>query len=175
VFDCSLPLAAMFAGLPPSSSDLAERKSVVPPSPPADRRREHRGSAAVVVARTGSRAAVLRRSEPTRFSSASDDKVGGYPARSAASGSEQSKQRKLRLRSLRRHCSLRSLGLALVSRCLPRSLADEERVCSLARPGQRRASLAPCGGARFPTLAAGMRAASVKSALDWSGATPVQA
>jgi hypothetical protein len=33
----------------------------------------------VVVARTGSRAAVLRRSEPTRFSSASDDKVGGYP------------------------------------------------------------------------------------------------
>src|SRR5215218_9011931 len=30
--------------LPPSSSDLAERKSVVPPSPPADRRREHRGS-----------------------------------------------------------------------------------------------------------------------------------
>jgi hypothetical protein len=28
----------MFAGLPPSSSDLAERKSVVPPSPPAGRR-----------------------------------------------------------------------------------------------------------------------------------------
>jgi hypothetical protein len=47
-------------------------------------------SAAVVVARTGSRAAVLRRSELTRFSSASDDKVGGFPARSAASGSEQS-------------------------------------------------------------------------------------
>jgi kynurenine formamidase len=41
-----------------------------------------------------------------------------------------------------------------VSRCLPHSLADEERVCSFARPGQRRASLAPCGGARFPTLAA---------------------
>jgi hypothetical protein len=35
-------------------------------------------SAAVVVARAGSRAAVLRRSEPTRFSSASDDKVGGF-------------------------------------------------------------------------------------------------
>jgi hypothetical protein len=35
VFDCSLPLAAIFAGLPPSSSDLAERKNVVPPSPPA--------------------------------------------------------------------------------------------------------------------------------------------
>src|SRR5688572_13270340 len=30
--------------LPPSSSDLVERKSVVPPAPPADRRREHRGS-----------------------------------------------------------------------------------------------------------------------------------
>src|SRR5215203_3393588 len=43
----------MFAGLPPSSSDLTERKSVVPPSPPADRRREHRESAAVVVVRRG--------------------------------------------------------------------------------------------------------------------------
>ena len=31
-----------------------------------------------------------------------------------------------------------------MSRCLPHSLADERRVCSLARPGQRRASLAPC-------------------------------
>src|SRR5688572_33472698 len=47
------PLAAMFAGLPPSSSDLAERKSVVPPSPPADRRRVHRESAYFVVARRG--------------------------------------------------------------------------------------------------------------------------
>jgi len=28
VFDCSLPLAAMFAGLPPSSSELPERRSV---------------------------------------------------------------------------------------------------------------------------------------------------
>jgi hypothetical protein len=32
-----------------------------------------------VVARTGSRAAVLWRSEPARFSSASDDKVAGFP------------------------------------------------------------------------------------------------
>ncbi len=39
--------------LPPSSSDLAERKSVVPPSPPADRRHEPRESSAVVVARRG--------------------------------------------------------------------------------------------------------------------------
>jgi hypothetical protein len=43
-------------------------------------------------------------------------------------------------------CSLRSLRLALVSRCLPHSLADEKHVCSLARPGQRRASLAQHGG-----------------------------
>jgi hypothetical protein len=48
------------------------------------------GGVSFVVARTKSRAAVLRRSEPTRSSSASDDKVGGFPARSAASGSEQS-------------------------------------------------------------------------------------
>jgi hypothetical protein len=58
-------------------------------------------------------------------------------------------QRKERLRSLGVHCSLRSLRLALVSRCLPHSLAGERRACSLTRPGQRR-SLAPCGGARFP-------------------------
>jgi hypothetical protein len=48
----------MFAGLPPTSSDLAERKSVVPPSPPADRRREHRESALLVAARD------TRRSQP---------------------------------------------------------------------------------------------------------------
>jgi hypothetical protein len=59
-------------------------------------------------------------------------------------------QRKERLRSLRVHCSLRSLRLALLSRCLPHSLADEKRVCSLTRPGQRRASLAQHGGPRFP-------------------------
>jgi hypothetical protein len=34
----------------------------------------------------GSRAVVLRRSERTRFWSASDDEVGGFGARSAASG-----------------------------------------------------------------------------------------
>jgi hypothetical protein len=50
--------------------------------------------------------------------------------------------------SLRLHCSLRSLRLALVGCCLPHSLADERRVCSLARPGQRRASLPQHGGAR---------------------------
>jgi formamidopyrimidine-DNA glycosylase len=35
-----------------------------------------------------------------------------------------------------------------VSRCLPPPLADEKRVCSLPRPGQRRASLAQHAGAR---------------------------
>jgi hypothetical protein len=43
--------------------------------------------------------------------------------------------------SLRTYCSLRSLRLALVSCCLPHSLADGKHVCSLARPGQQRASL----------------------------------
>src|SRR5215218_3276330 len=38
--------------LPPSSSDLAERKSVVAPFPPADRRREHREPAVLNTADT---------------------------------------------------------------------------------------------------------------------------
>ena len=46
------------------------------------------------------------------------------------------------------HCSLRSRRLALVSCCLPHSLADEKHVCSLTRPGQQRASLAQHAGAR---------------------------
>jgi hypothetical protein len=41
---------------------------------------------------TGSRAAVLRRSEGTRFSSPSDDEVGGYKARSARSESQRAEQ-----------------------------------------------------------------------------------
>ena len=48
------------------------------------------------------------------------------------------------------HCSLRSLRLTLRSRCLPHSLADEKHVCSLDRPGQRRASLAHHGGRAIP-------------------------
>jgi hypothetical protein len=38
----------------------------------------------------GSRAAVLRRSEPTRFSSASDDEVGGFRGAIRSERSEQS-------------------------------------------------------------------------------------
>ena len=41
-----------------------------------------------------------------------------------------------------------------MSRCLPHSLADEKHVCSLARPGQRRASLLSTAAHDFPTLAA---------------------
>jgi hypothetical protein len=58
-----------------------------------------RASRFVVVARPGSLAAVLRRSESTRFSSASDDKVGGFgrdPQRAAASNQTEEQ----RLRSL---------------------------------------------------------------------------
>jgi hypothetical protein len=46
-----------------------------------------------------------------------------------------------RVFSLRAYCSLRPLRLAHVSCCLPHLLADEKHVCSLARPGQQRASL----------------------------------
>jgi hypothetical protein len=42
---------------------------------------------------SGLPAAVLRRSEPARFSSANDDEVGGYPARSAASEASNQIQR----------------------------------------------------------------------------------
>src|SRR4249920_2089575 len=70
----------MFARLPPSSSELTERKSVVPPSPPADRRREHRGSR------------LLRRRLPTRSvsphaSSARRRAIRCLIARSARCGS----------------------------------------------------------------------------------------
>ena len=78
------------------------------------------------------------------------------PLASLASRGSRLRSRLLRRRSqtIRRvcsfllHCSLRSLRLALGSRCLPYSLADEKRVRSLARPGQRHASLAQHGGAR---------------------------
>jgi hypothetical protein len=53
-----------------------------------------------------------------------------------------------------------------VSRCLPRSLADEKRVCSLTRPGQRRASLAQHGSARFPMLAARFLCAARTSRIE---------
>jgi hypothetical protein len=97
----------MFAGLPPSSSALTERKALF-------------------------RHLLLQ--------------IGGAnigsPPTSSSLGDEK------HVPSLRVHCSLRSLRLALVGRCLPHSLADQKSVCSLARPGQRRASLAQHGGAR---------------------------
>ena len=65
------------------------------------------------------------------------------------------------------------------SRCLPHLFADERHVCSLARPGQRRASLAPCGGARSSDAHAphfwGVRASHVESAavVARRGRTPL--
>src|SRR5688500_18219504 len=50
--------------------------------------------------------------------------------------------------------SLRSRRLALLAAAFLSRSQTKRRVCSLARPGQRHASLAPCDGARFPTLAA---------------------
>ena len=48
------------------------------------------------------------------------------------------------------HCSLRSLRLALISRCLPHSLADDE-ACLLARSSRTAArSLAQHGGCAIP-------------------------
>ena len=46
---------------------------------------------------------------------------------------------------------------------LPSSLASQtkEHVCSLTRPGQRRASLAPCGGARFADARSNVAAPSL--------------
>ena len=92
----------MFAGLPPSSSDLAERKSVVPPSPPA-----HSSPLGLVLAA-----------------------LAPFVLRSAARTSRirrrrRHSHRKERLCSLPVHCSLRSLRLALGSRCLPHSLATK--------------------------------------------------
>jgi hypothetical protein len=161
----------MFAGLPPSSSELTERKSVVPPSPPA-----HSSPLGLVLAtlaplfeRSAARTSRIyrrrRRSHRIARRRAAEERddtllVGERRQSRRLPGAIRSerqraiRQRKERLRSLLIHCSLRSLRLALTSPCLPHSLADEKRVRLLARPGQRRASLAPCGGARFPTLAA---------------------
>jgi hypothetical protein len=66
-----------------------------------------------------------------------------------------------------------------MSRFLPHSLADEKRVCSLARPGQRRASMAQRGGARFPDarswqFPAGRPAAYDKSMAEPNGSRPVR-
>jgi hypothetical protein len=84
---CSLSRPSPFVQVSPKGhSFAADRTSrcirllAVPSSLLADRRREHRGNPQpVVIARIGSRGAVLLRSEPARFSSVSDDKVGGLP------------------------------------------------------------------------------------------------
>jgi PhoH-like ATPase len=61
---------------------------------------------------------VLRRSEPTRFSSASEDKVGGFPARFAASGASDLTERDARAAPEKRGVALAFDPLADVrSRC----------------------------------------------------------
>jgi hypothetical protein len=57
--------------------------------------------------------------------------------------------------------SLLSLQLAPVGHCLPHSLADNKHVCSLIRPGQRRAGRVSAAARDFPTLAAGRPLGSV--------------
>jgi hypothetical protein len=58
--------------------------------------------------------------------------------------------------------------IALCNRCLPLSLADEKRVCSLVRSGQRR----DAGRARFPMLAAVL--VHHEDAISHSGCTEGQ-
>ena len=81
---------------------------------------------------------------------------------SCRSAARTSRTRQVRRRSRRNNVSVAPLTLlaplaeAGAGEPLPSSLARRRRrVCSLARPGQRRASLAHHGGVRFPTLASG--------------------
>ena len=59
------------------------------------------------------------------------------------------------------HCSLRSRGSRFWSRCLPLSLADEKRVCSFVRLGQRRAILARVEPAYFVVARGGENASAL--------------
>jgi hypothetical protein len=81
---------------------MAEQRFSVPPDPTktvATQRASQRAERAIEQSTIraerseaiehGSRAAVLRRNEQTRFSSASDDEVAGSRARSALSGAQQ--------------------------------------------------------------------------------------
>jgi hypothetical protein len=85
----------MFAGLPPSAPELTERKSVAPASPLPNggatsriyRRRR---------ARSGSRAAALRRGEPTRSSSVTDDERFSGAIRSELQRAIKQKTQRLR-------------------------------------------------------------------------------
>ena len=129
----------MFAGLPPSSSDLAEPKGVFPSSPPA-----HSSPLGLVLAalaplfeRSAARTSGIRLLRPPS-------------------------PRKERLVSIRVHCSLRSRRLALVGRCLPRSLPDARHVCSLA--SSRTAARQPDSArrARLPTIA-GVRSSLMRA------------
>src|SRR5688572_16432621 len=99
------------------------------------------------LARPGQRRASLAQHGGARLPTLTPPLCGAFAHRAWNPPTSSSLADQKRICSLEVHCSLRSLRLALVSRCLPHSLAG-----SLARPGQRRASLAQHGGARLPTL-----------------------
>jgi len=108
LFDCSLPLAAMFAGLPPSSSELSERKAlfrhlllqigganIENPPPPSSLAEERTPSALMHRCNQtperaidpGSRADDWRTNERnTLFRSAREDDNVGFPSAIRASG-----------------------------------------------------------------------------------------
>jgi hypothetical protein len=116
LFDLLAPLATMFAGLPPSSSDLTERKGVVPAFPPAHSSplvlaalarfcweiggANIEKSAAVVVARRG------------RTPLLSPFHIARRLARSSRTAARQSGSLRWRAISIS-DCSLRSLRFAL--------------------------------------------------------------
>jgi hypothetical protein len=128
----------MFAGLPPSSSDLAEPKGVFPPSPPA-----HSSPLGLVLAAL---APLIERSA------------------ARTSGIRLLRPPSPRKRTPRLHSCplLASRRLALVGRGLPRSLPDARHVCSLA--SSRTAARQPDSArrARLPTIA-GVRSSLMRA------------
>ena len=142
---------------PPTSSSLAAKgcRALLPA-----RRRAIRVSRPLAADRAGSR--LLRRRSPTKGVSAHSssarrrairnvlllaplaaDRAGKPPTSSSLA--DKRRVGSLLLSTPARDplfdCSLRSRGSRFGSRCLPLSLADEKRVCSFVRPGQRRAIL----------------------------------
>jgi hypothetical protein len=128
---------------------------------------------AVVVARTGSRAALLRRSESTRFSSASDDKVGGFPARSAASGSEQiteeERLRSLLLRAAARDCRRSQLFSRVDNLTLGQFSGSLERKCPMPQADAPRRTMRIC----CPGTACAARSMSSSTTTATTGYPPV--
>ena len=155
------PLAADRAGKPPTSSSLAYKRRVgsLLLSTPA---RDPQCLLLAPLARIAPGSRLLRRRSPTKGVSAHSssarrrairnvsllaplaaDRAGKPPTSSSLA--DKRRVGSLLLSTPARDplfdCSLRSRGSRFGSRCLPLSLADEKRVCSFVRPGQRRAIL----------------------------------